>query len=252
MKTYIGTKIIQAEPALRIDGKVYSPDEILPEDTDVEVGYRVRYPDGYESWSPRDVFEAAYMPVLNNPQLKTDAPSVSQQMVDDFILETWTTTLGDKTTVVRAMLRNGFEIVESSACVSAENYDETMGRAICMEKIKDKVWFLLGFLLQTAVHGVKKTETEADRPAYGMTFGVAIEAAKKGKRIARKGWNGKGQYVELEKAISYKSPTGAVVNAEHDAIGNQALAFVGTSGVQMGWLASQADMLADDWEIVEG
>ena len=252
MKTYIGTKIIQAEPALRIDGKVYSPDEILPEDTDVEVGYRVRYPDGYESWSPRDVFEAAYMPVLNNPQLKTDAPSVSQQMVDDFILETWTTTLGDKTTVVRAILRNGFEIVESSACVSAENYDETMGHAICMEKIKDKVWFLLGFLLQTAVHGVKKTETEADRPAYGMTFGVAIEAAKKGKRIARKGWNGKGQYVELAKAISYKSPTGAVVNAEHDAIGNQALAFVGTSGVQMGWLASQADMLAEDWEIVEG
>lgn len=252
MKTYIGTKIIQAEPALRIDGQVYSPDEILPKDTDVEVGYRVRYPDGYESWSPRDVFEAAYMPVLNNPQLKTDAPSVSQQMVDDFILETWTTTLGDKTTVVRAMLRNGFEIVESSACVSAENYDETMGHAICMEKIKDKVWFLLGFLLQTAVRGVKKTETEADRPAYGMTFGVAIEAAKKGKRIARKGWNGKGQYVELAKAISYKSPTGAVVNAEHDAIGNQALAFVGTSGVQMGWLASQADMLADDWEIVEG
>ena len=252
MKTYIGTKIIQAEPAIRIDGKVYSPDEILPEDTDVEVGYRVRYPDGYESWSPRDVFEAAYMPVLNNPQLKTDAPSVSQQMVDDFILETWTTTMGDKTTVVRAMLRNGFEIVESSACVSAENYDETMGRAICMEKIKDKVWFLLGFLLQTAVHGVKKTETEADRPAYGMTFGVAIEAAKKGKRIARKGWNGKGQYVELAKAISYESPTGAVVNAEHDAIGNQALAFVGTSGVQMGWLASQADMLAEDWEIVEG
>ena len=113
-------------------------------------------------------------------------------------------------------------------------------------------WFLLGFLLQTAVHGVKKAKTEAGRPAYAMTFGMAIEAAKKGKRIARKGWNGKGQYVELAKAISYKSPTGAVVNAEHDAIGNQALAFVGTSGVQMGWLASQADMLADDWEIVEG
>ena len=36
-------------------------------------------------------------------------------------------------------------------------------------------------------------------------------------------------------------------NCEHDAIGNMAIAFVGTSGVQMGWLASQADMLADDW-----
>lgn len=54
-----------------------------------------------------------------------------------------------------------------------------------------------------------------------------------------------------QRAISYESPTGAVVNAEHDAIGNQALAFVGTSGVQMGWLASQADMLAEDWAIVE-
>ena len=36
MKTYIGTKIIQAEPAFRIDGKVCSPDDILPKDTDVE------------------------------------------------------------------------------------------------------------------------------------------------------------------------------------------------------------------------
>ena len=252
MKTYIGTKIIQAEPAFRIDGKIYSLDNILPKDTDVEEGYRVRYSDGYESWSPKGVFEQAYLPVTVNPDLRTDSPSISQQMVDDLILKTRPKTMGDKTTVVQALLRNGFEIVESSACVSAENYDEKLGREICLGKIKDKVWFLLGFLLQTAVHGVKKAKTEAGRPAYAMTFSMAIEAAKKGKRIARKGWNGKGQYVELAKAISYKSPTGAVVNAEHDAIGNQALAFVGTSGVQMGWLASQADMLADDWEIVEG
>ena len=158
MKTYIGTKIIQAEPAFRIDGGIYSPDDILPKDTDVEEGYRVKYPDGYESWSPKDVFEAAYLPLVVNPELKTDAPSISQQMVDGFIVETWTTTLGDKTTVVRALLRNGFEIVESSACVSAENYDEKLGREICLEKIKDKIWFLLGFLLQTAVHGVKGPE----------------------------------------------------------------------------------------------
>lgn len=117
-------------------------------------GYRVRYADGYESWSPKDVFERAYLPLTVNPELKTDAPSVSQEMVDGFIREVETTTLGDKTTVVRAVLRNGFEIVESSACVSAENYDEAMGLEICLEKIKDKVWMLLGFLLQTAIHGI--------------------------------------------------------------------------------------------------
>ena len=75
-----------------------------------------------------------------------------------------------------------------------------------------------------------------------MNFGLAIEAAKKGKRIARKGWNGKGQYVELATRISYVNAEGVAINTEHAAIGNKALAFVGTSGTQMGWLASQADM----------
>lgn len=150
MEKFIGTKIIEAEPAYRVDGKMVQPTTWpVPAGAQAEEGYAVRYPDGYMSWSPKDVFEEAYR--------RTD----------------------------------------------------------------------------------------------NLTFGLAIEAAKKGKRIARKGWNGKGQYVELAKAISYESPTGAVVNAEHDAIGNQALAFVGTSGVQMGWLASQADMLAEDWAIVE-
>lgn len=97
---------------------------------------------------------------------------------------------------------------------------------------------------------MKAVFEEAYRPTTGMSFGLAIEAAKKGHRISRAGWNGKGQYVEIAAGISYVGPDGEIVNAEHDAIGNRALAFVGTSGVQMGWLASQADMLADDWTIV--
>ena len=48
-----------------------------------------------------------------------------------------------------------------------------------------------------------------------------------------------------------KNTKGETINAEHEAIGNKAIAFVGTSGVQLGWLASQADMLAEDWRIVE-
>lgn len=84
-----------------------------------------------------------------------------------------------------------------------------------------------------------------------MTFGEAIEAIKSGRKASRSGWNGKGQYIELATCISYTTAGGEVVNAEHDAIGNKAIAFVGTSGVQLGWLASQADMLAEDWEVVE-
>lgn len=84
-----------------------------------------------------------------------------------------------------------------------------------------------------------------------MNFGLALEELKNGNKVARKGWNGKGQYIELAKNISYKNSNGETVNAEHESIGNKAIAFVGTSGVQLGWLASQADMLADDWEVVE-
>ena len=84
-----------------------------------------------------------------------------------------------------------------------------------------------------------------------MDFGEAIRNAKQGKKIRRAGWNGKNQHVELATDISYRNSDGEIVNCDHDAIGNMALAFVGTSGVQMGWLASQSDMLADDWSIVE-
>ena len=69
-----------------------------------------------------------------------------------------------------------------------------------------------------------------------FSFGEAIKYLKRGMKVAR---------------ISYKTSTGVIVNCDHEAIGNMAIAFCGTSGVQMGWLASQADMLADDWKFVE-
>lgn len=156
MRKYIGTKLIEAEPAHAYSYEdkngtlvVSMTPKDAPKCSRLEKGYHVRYLDGYESWSPKDVFEMEY------------------------------------------------------------------------------------------------------RPTDAMSFGLAIEAAKKGMKITRAGWNGKGQYVQLASCVSYINPDGEVVNADHSAIGNRAFAFVGTSGVQLGWLASQADMLADDWAIVE-
>lgn len=155
MKQYIGTKLIEAEKAYRVDGKtVVLPDNGVPCGSKIERGYKVRYADGYESWSPQGVFERAYLPLEVNGKLKTAAPSISAEMVERFIDHHETVTLGGKTTVVRAVLKNGFVIVESSSCVSAENYDEKLGEEICMKRIRNKVWELLGFLLQTAVGGV--------------------------------------------------------------------------------------------------
>lgn len=97
----------------------------------------------------------------------------------------------------------------------------------------------------------KEVFEAAYRRTDGMNFGLALEAAKKGMRIARAGWNGKGQYVVLGRSFAYFTSGEMVYDAYHEDIGSKALVFVGTRGSQVGWLASQADMLADDWMIVE-
>lgn len=134
MEKYIGIKLIEAEP----NGE----------------GYTVKYPDGYESYSPKDVFEKAYLKVSKNENLKSDI-SISQDMVDRFIVDYEVFTKKNKITIVIATLVNGFTIVESSACVDPENYDEKIGAEICKQRIINQVWNHLGFLLQCGVGGIK-------------------------------------------------------------------------------------------------
>ena len=157
-REYIGTKIVNAAPALRIDDgegnvriELFCDQPItLPTDT-VDMGYKVIYTDGYESWCPQDVFEEAY------------------------------------------------------------------------------------------------------RPTDGMNFGLALEAAKKGYRIARRGWNGKGMFLYYVPAAAYPPATDVAKEAfggENVPYGAY-IAMKTAQGNVVPWLASQTDMLADDWYIVE-
>ena len=84
-------------------------------------------------------------------------------------------------------------------------------------------------------------------PSPPMDFGDAIKALKAGKKISRRGWNGKGQYVVLARELFYIAKDGG---SHCGNCGSQALVFCGTAGRQIGWLASQADMLAEDWFIL--
>ncbi len=126
-QTYIGIKSIEARP-LRKHG---------------QDGYEVIYPDGYVSWSPKATFEQAYFPIDNSTK-------ISETVVEAFIDDMETLTLGEKTTVVRARLVNGLELFAHSAYVDAANYNEVLGTAECLKKIKSQVWHLLGFTLQWA------------------------------------------------------------------------------------------------------
>lgn len=55
---------------------------------------------------------------------------------------------GNKTTIVKATLPNGFVIIESSSCVDPNNFDMAIGEQICMERIENKIWELEGYKLQ--------------------------------------------------------------------------------------------------------
>lgn len=154
MKKYIGCKLVEAEPMTRGDYNKYRGWQIPADENPEDSGYLVKYSDSYVSWSPKGVFDAAYFAVDDNEKLPSGI-SIGSKMVEEFISYTETKTMGDRTTVVRCVLRNGFEIVESSSCVDPKNYSEKMGHEICMGKIRDKIWELLGFLLQTAWNGIR-------------------------------------------------------------------------------------------------
>lgn len=87
----------------------------------------------------------------------------------------------------------------------------------------------------------------------GMPFGMAIEALKKSKRVARAGWNGKGMYLVLVGGGTANHPlveSGGEVQAL-PSIGMWTVNSDGRRAFLTGWLASQTDMLADDWMIAE-
>jgi len=97
------------------------------------------------------------------------------------------------------------------------------------------------------------------RTTDGMNFGLALEAMKLGKRVARAGWNGKGQYLFLNPGSHVRvSPGRPLSNALPIDTPVRMLPYIMIVPVPgredetdcVPWLASQSDMLADDWQII--
>lgn len=120
-------------------------------------GYRVYHKDDMEAYCPKELFDKVYIEVNDNKNLPSGV-SIGQQMIDDFIDKVESMTMGEKTTVTQITLKNGFIITESSSCVDPKNYSMEIGEEINLEHAKNKIWELLGFLLQTAYHGFEKSE----------------------------------------------------------------------------------------------
>ncbi len=90
----------------------------------------------------------------------------------------------------------------------------------------------------------KEAFEEAYRECSAMTFGMALEALKKGLKVSRSGWNGVGLWLELQRPDAHSKMTLPYIFINYPDNART------TPGARCPWLASQTDVMAEDWQIV--
>lgn len=104
---------------------------------------------------------------MKNKVSKEDVQANMQDVIVKTEIE-----FGKPVTYVTVRMKNGFTIRESTTCVDPSNYDEEIGKKICLEKIEDKIWNLLGYELQSKLANAKanKNEEETEGEEKELTF----------------------------------------------------------------------------------
>lgn len=145
----------------------------------------------------------------------------------------------------------GSKIVQAEP-MSRNHFYEHKGLPIPNEEGWDREGYKVRYEAGYESWSPKEVFEAVYRKTDGMSFGLALEACKMGERIARKGWNGKGMYVFLVHGMDFHT------NADLSELDDQDVEVLdclvirtATGAFCPGWLASQSDMLADDWMILE-
>ena len=177
-------------------------------------------------------------------------------------------------------VKSGFVFTGESACVDPNNFDQELGKKFAYEQALDKMWMPYGFWLHKVLADLDKFETKESHEAWLATgikelcqgnilpkdeqcsvpedfsFGHAIACLKAGHRVARAGWNGKGMflyYVPENKYPASRNEHGTMVGVfEDDMVPYGAyIAMKTAQNNVVPWLASQTDVLAEDWQIAD-
>ena len=245
-KEYLGIKFVLAEPMLAEDAKQKG----YRVDSASQDGYEVTYEEGYKSWCPKDVFEKHNFEVTNRELALTSMKMVSKDYKQRFIAEFEQLSNRFKGLVKMLDSWDKGTLTFTPTC-TRETYDVQL----------KAMWDYMNALIERAA-----TEAiEINIPSEFVTtqslgtFGAAIESLKLGFKVARKGWNGKGMYLWLKPATTVKSEwcKDCALKEAADANGGE-IEALGTicmktadNKVLTGWLASQTDILATDWFVVE-
>lgn len=138
MSNYIGVEMVHAEESTETNY------------TGIRVsGYKITYPDGYSRFIEDEDFEKYYFKLENDS-------TISQSDIDDMLSTVESTQVSNKSLLVEGTTKTGFLLHHVSSCVDPANFDATIGTNIGTSKIKDKLWELLGFVLQWGKNGLNK------------------------------------------------------------------------------------------------
>lgn len=182
--------------------------------------------------------------------------------------------IGEKTTHCTITTKSGFSFTGESACVDPNNFDQKIGEKFAYEQAFEKMWMPYGFWLHKALAEFDNFETSTGQDEFlagglkqlcqanilpkteRLSFGDAVAALKEGLRVARSGWNGKGMflyYVPENKYPASRNEHGTMIGVfEDDMVPYGAyIAMKTAQNNVVPWLASQTDVLAEDWQIVE-
>lgn len=112
----------------------------------------------------------------------------------------------------------------------------------------EDIFFTIDNLIQDDWVVIKEDNENVKLEVNTFTFGEALRKLKQGKKVARTGWNGKGIFIELQVPDEYSKMTYPYI-------------FIDTTGLKtdnqnapknrVPWLASQTDMLSEDWQLVD-
>ncbi|MFC1140867.1 Gp49 family protein [Pasteurella multocida] len=181
---------------------------------------------------------------------------VTKEHLESIIVDKKFHRLTETLTVCVLTLRNSFTVTGESACVDPASYNQEIGENIAYENAFEKLWQLEGYMLKTKLYDEKSAHyPENVKNQSPFNFGYALNLLKKGKKVSRAGWNGKGMYLFLVYGETVRYHINhECFHTQPDDAGIQCLdaIYMKTADNKLvPWLASQTDVLAEDWNVID-
>lgn len=143
--------------------------------------------------------------------------------------------------------------------MTREEYNELRGWTVPADENPDDAGYLTDNGAGHLQWQPKAVFEDAFAPFDGMDFGMALAALKQGLKVSRAGWNGKGMWLALSPGVKaltadkfWAGPNREFAEANGGTAEVLPCITMKTADdkILMGWLASQTDMLAEDWQII--